>query len=864
MEQNQQPNDTANGKSVLKRIVRIIFWFVLVVILFFASLVALLFVYEDEVKAAIIGELNKSLRAEVKVDPRNIDLTIIKTFPDCSIEFKNLLMLEALKIKRRDTLLFAGQLNLHFNIENLWNKKYEIEKITLSDAVIKLQMLKNGQNNYTFWKQASDKAPQNKTNFKLQLISLYNVRLSYKNKQALFKTELDVESVLLKGNFSASDFELESEGKVLIKTIVQNKISYLNYKTCAFDLSMNVKGDEYQFKKADINLNQLALKLSGQFNYKDSLQNLIVNYDAPELDIASALSLLPETYKHKINDYESAGNFYAHGSFKYSGQKSFLVQSSFGVKNGKVKYKRGSTEVEGLNLEGRLSYSKQGSLLELKNISLNLEDDKLRGSCMIQNFADPFVQFSAEASFNLENIQRFWPIDTLTQLKGAVTLTTHVSGLLDDLKRKTFSKNVELTLNTSLTALEVQFKNDDKIYSVESCSLNAVDRNIEVHDLKLKRGESDLKVNGKIPGLFNYLVDKNESLIIEGNLFSNNFRMEDFIVVAGPSQANNKPLIPANVEFKLNAAILKFGFAKFSAQSITGEIEIKNQKAIISDMKLQVMDGEAQINAFADNSNNRLDVVLQSELNGINVNQLFMQFNNFGQSTLEDKHIKGYATATIDFSGSWNNNLESDYKSVKVNSKLKIKQGELIEFKPLLSLSKYVDVKELQRIKFSDLEANVDIKDQLITIAKTSVKNSVLDIDFFGTHSFSNNIDYHFQLLISNYLAKKRKNNPDDFGPLENDPENRRSAYILMTGNIDDPVIKYDRLGLKEKIKSDIKQERQNIKQVLKEEFGIFKKDTVRKRTEASQQSFEFEKPAKHPEKNTSKPPQKQEDDEDF
>ena len=331
------------------------------------------------------------------------------------------------------------------------------------------------------------------------------------------------------------------------------------------------------------------------------------------------------------------------------------------------------------------------------------------------------------------------------------------------------------------------------------------------------------------------------------------------------SEDRSTPLIPNNIQFKLNAAILNFSYAKFEAQSITGEIEIKNQKAIISDMRLQTMQGEAEIDAFADNSSNKLDVVLQSKLKNINISNMFLQLNNFGQTTLQENNIKGYATADLDFSGSWSNALEPNLKSIKSNINLTIDRGELIDFKPLLSLSKFVDIQDLQKIKFSNLKSNIEIKDKTIFLPSTSIKNSALNIIFWGTHSFENDINYHIELLISELLAKKRKDKDEEFGPVENDPDNKRSAFILMTGTVDKPIIKYDRKGLKENIKKDIKEEKQNLKQLLKEEFGLFKKDTSSlKAKEKDDQAFELEKPNNKKPKKTLEPKKKKDDDDDF
>ena len=854
-------------RSVLKKISRIIFFFFLALVLCVLSLVSLLFFYEDEVKATIVAELNKHLKAEVKIDPKNIDITIIKTFPDCSIEFKNLLMLEALPIKQRDTLLFAGQLNLHFNIKDLWNKKYEIEKIKLKDAVAKLRVLKNGKTNYMFWNESEKNTNQNKDsiNFNLKLISIENSHISYKDRKQLFKTELIIKRLNFKGYFRESDFEMTSDAKIVIEELAQGKISYLKNKNCNFSIDLSVKETTYTIKKAKLDLNQLALTCNGNFKYKDSLENLELIYQATDLDIASVLSLLPEKFKDIINDYKSSGNFYAGGKIKYTNQNTYSLNSDFGIKNGKITYKPQSTSATDVNVTGHLQITQNSSKLDLKNISARLNNEAINGNCSINNFSTPYLQFDAQADLNLENLQNFWPIDTLSRLKGNLKINTQVEGLIKDLKEHTFSTKVKMDLEASVSNMEAQFKGDEKIYKVEHCQISAKEREIEVKDLKLKRESSDITLNGKIPNVFNYILDRKASLTIIGSLYSERLRMEDFISAGSKSaEGNDNPLIPGNINFILNAAILEFSFGKFEARSITGEMEIKNQKVIVSDMKLQTMQGEAEINAFADNSKNKLDVVLQSNLTNINITELFAQLNNFGQTTLTDKNIKGQASANIEFKGTWSNRLVVDAKTISSVCNLSIERGELIDFKPLLSISKFVDVQDLKRVKFASLQSTIEIKNNIITIPRTSIKNSALNIDVWGTHTFNNEINYHVQLLISDLLAKKRKNNNSEFGPIENDKENRRSAFLLMTGTVDNPIIKYDKKGLKEKIKGDIKQEKQSIKQLLKEEFGLFKKDSALKKTKKEEQVFELEKPGINSQKKTLELKKEKEEDDDF
>jgi hypothetical protein len=257
------------------------------------------------------------------------------------------------------------------------------------------------------------------------------------------------------------------------------------------------------------------------------------------------------------------------------------------------------------------------------------------------------------------------------------------------------------------------------------------------------------------------------------------------------------------------------------------------------------------------------------DLTGLNIQKLFTQLNNFGQTTIQDNNLKGFATANIDFAGTWDKKLNADLNSINLTSSILIERGELIGFKPLESLAKYIDVNELKHIKFSTLQSAVEIKNRVITIPKTSIKSNAINLDLWGKHTFDNVIDYHIQLLLSEIIAKRPKKNKEfdeELSLVENDPENRRSVFILMTGPIDNPTIKYDRKGAKEKIKEDIKQEKQNLKQLLKEEFGFFKKDSIKlKETEKSNQKFQIQVGEEKPKANKPlQPKKKEEEDDDF
>lgn len=852
--------------SFFKRILKFIFWSVFLFILLLVTGISLVFIYEDEVKAVVIKELNKELNTEVRVQPSDIDLTFISTFPKCAVEFNNVTAMESWKRKQNDTLLFAGKIQLKFSLTDLFDKKYNITHISLENCRAYLNQDKKGNVNYEIFKKGSGEKSSDSLKFSLEHISIKDFFISYKSQKSRMKTQFTINDVVFRGKFNEQNYELEASGKSFIRDLTAGKINYLTNKKLDLDVSLSVKNSEYNLKRVMVSLNRMRFDVKGGFHYRDSLSSLDLRYKASELDIESLLSLLPDEHQKNISDYKSSGEFFAEGNVSYSADRKVNLYTKFGINNAAIEYKPQQAQLTEVKLKGELIHNQSESSLRLKDFSANLKGDNIKGDFSLVNFNDPHLELKVLSDMNLENLYSFWPLDTVQKIAGRVSLAAEIKGLVSDIRQNAFSEKVSTDLDLKVSNLLVRFKQDASDISLQSCHLIARERSIKIENLKLIKGRSDIALDGEIPGLFNYLLDKNAPLIIRGKLQSRNLEMEDLIfgTSSNGGQARSEISIPPNLNLILDAEIGKFSLGKFNASDINGNFELKNQKAMVSDMSLKTMSGAAVVNALADASGRNLDVSLQAKVSDLNVKELFTQMNNFGQTTLEDKNINGRLNATIDFTGQWDKKLNPDYNSIIAASDLTIERGELNDFKPLGSLAKFVDVNELKRIKFSTLTSAIEIRKGLIRIPKTTIKNSVLNLDFSGTHSFDNKIDYHIRLLISELLAKKRKAD-DEFGPVENDPDNRRSAFILMTGTVDNPVIRYDKQGLKEKIKEDMKQEKENLKLILKNEFGLFKKDSVSKGASKADQKFELEKPSdNNPKKKTLELKKKEEEDDDF
>jgi hypothetical protein len=110
------------------------------------------------------------------------------------------------------------------------------------------------------------------------------------------------------------------------------------------------------------------------------------------------------------------------------------------------------------------------------------------------------------------------------------------------------------------------------------------------------------------------------------------------------------------------------------------------------------------------------------------------------------------------------------------------------------------------------------------------ISSTAMNVTMSGTHDFDNMVDYHFIVDMDELHAKKAKaanKNNQEFGEEVDDGGHRMRLYINMKGYIGNPEMSYDKKGAWQGIKEDIHQQKQDLRKILHEEFGVFKNDTL-------------------------------------
>jgi len=832
--------------AVPKLIVRILGISVLVVVL--TSVIIGLF-YGEEMKQLAIREINKNLATELKVE--KVDFSLLRHFPYASVDLKNVMAKDALPLTANgspltpkgekqsgsDTLLVAKRLSLLFNVIGIFSNHVSIKKIVVDDGSVHVRIDENGKNNYHFWKSSKAMGDSAGSVIDLQKIVLKNVHVTYDNLHDHQRYACIANDGVLTGRFAKDEFELKTDAGLSIEHLYIGGTDYLADKNIKVKcrLLVNNKTEQYRFEETTVRLANLQFDVAGDVTSTDKATAMNLKINSHKADLQELFSVLPASYLNYFSRFKTKGKLAFQSEIKGEAGHGNRpdVKFTFALTDGSLSPKSASVALKELNLNGTLvSSSSHQQELNIRSFNGQLEGRPISGDLKISDFQNPYLSLHAKADVDLASVRPFIDHDTLESLKGNMKLDVAFTGKVKDLKQYVSREDYHSTSSGSIVLNDVAFKLKRNPLEFKNISgqFSLDDNNVDVQSLDGNVSSTDFHLKGVFKKFITFVLIPNQSTTIDVALTSSLIELNELLANKSASAVGDtsyKIKINPRLICALNVSAKKLVFRKFEATNITGMVKVQNQIISSTNLAFNSMDGNVTMSA--DIATNRSDNVLmgcRARINRINITELFSEMENFGQTTMTDKNVKGVLTADVDFNSTWSKDLVINSSSVVSQADISITNGELNDFKPILPLSKYLKLADLKHIKFATLTNKITIRDRKIFFPSMEINSTALNLTASGTHDFDNMVDYKLKMLLSDVLGRKVKDQQNtEFGVIEDDGLGRSKLFIAMKGPVDNPKFSIDRKAIEEKIKSDLLADKQNVKSILKQEFGLYKKD---------------------------------------
>lgn len=821
----------------------------LVALLLLASgLIGYLLANKNQIKKYAIDQLNAQLDAKITIN--NIDITLFKHFPKVSLDMHLVRITDPTQPHK--FLLQAEHVYIGFNFYDIIRKQYSIKLIAIDSAQLNLYTNLEGKSNFNIFKQDTSIVANQSFLLSLKEVNLNQVNVVYTNKSNKQHYDLRVQNTLLSGDFSNTGESINCKGLVYARMVKSNQFVFAKNKLLNLDLmlAINNQTETYSFTKGFIDLDMLQLNLEGSITNKPKSVLFDVKVGARKLDIPAMLSLLPGIVSIPT-DLNSEGELYFNGliSGEASETSSPQISLTFGVKNGKLK-KGDGLSLNQIKFSGEFSngeaHNAKTSSLKINELQFNINEGKVMGNLFITDFTNPEMKIHLKGNARAQDIIAFVKNGAVKRAEGDIKFDVDFEGFLSHINKVNWIKN-KASGTIDLNLSNIEFDNNKNRTELFKALLKVNGKDVEINRLDAIINQSDIKVTGVLHNLIPYLLINGEKLDAEINYQSNYMDINNFAILG---KASNDTIqtgfsLPDNISISANVGAGKLIYNLFTAQNVSAKVFWRGKVITLEDFAAQTMEGDIKLDGQIENApDGRFLITASSHLEGINIKRLFNECNDFGQQEITQKNLNGKLSGEINFVGVFSSNFRCDLNKLYVLSKIKVSNGELVNYEPLNALGKYIDVNDLRNLKFADLDNTIEIKNKTIFIPQFDVKNNALNITLSGTHSFNNIVDYRMKIKLSELLKNKRKKLGNEFNEEEATADRGVNLYISMKGPIDNISITYDKLGTKQKITQELKQEKQNIKEILKKELGIDdnkKSDFKEKQKDDGELEFESE-----------------------
>ncbi len=810
-----------------------------------------LFLREDAIKSVLVKELNEQIKT--KVDVASIDLGLIRHFPAVTLSFNQTVIYSPESFTLRpshkinaDTLLTAKELYFILNPFKLIKKQVFLNSIRINDARLNIIINKKGENNYQILKEKKDTV-SSAFSFDIRSVVINRIQIVYTDLASGLKVKGKVqeEKLSLSDNYTM----ITSAGQFIVQKVFQNNDLILNNRVLSVVLEVKKKEKYLDISSGNINFSGLSANIYGDINFTDQTK-VNLHFTGSGNRLKDLISSLPEKKSKSIRNLKMEGVFDFSGTIKgvWSKGKYPHIKANFGLKKGKFKDKKTGFALTG-NFKGKIDNGKRNNStstnLTVSSFSIISGGETLKGTYSVKNLKNPLMSLSLRGAVNLDEFKKIISDSLASDLGGLINLNLKMSGTVNDFKKITVADMLRMNLSAQLDLQNAryQFPGRKAVFSGVSGSVR-LNETLQMDSVFMKINDNPLNISGTLQNFWPYLDHKKGILKIDGSISSPGFNLTDLFYAE-----NNKD----SVEIHLPAAILasislkseELSYRKFHCQEFTGHLSYQSGKLRLSQVSFATMDGKATGEAIAyGTTENKILSQANVEFKNIDIKNLFHQMGNFRQTFIVEENLSGKAYGNVQYSSEWYSGLSLDPASVIVNGHYVIENGRLVHFKPIESLSRFISLSELKNIKFSTLENDIYIQNQVIYIPSMAIQSSAFNINASGTHNFNNHFDYHLKVRLSEVLAskasKKKKQN-QEFGIIEDDGQAGINIPVRIAGTPDDFKVTYSRKGSRKGLKRSVEEERKLLKQVFEEEFNKNGKKVPQKSNKNTKKKFKIE-----------------------
>ncbi len=791
---------------MLKKILKGIGIFLLIVIIVLA---AAPFLFKDKIQQLVLKSINEKVDAKVAFE--DVHLSLFKSFPRANVTIDKLAIINKAPFEG-DTLLYSGEVNLKMSVKELFKSDGEpmnIESFSSTNGVVNILFDKNGVGNFDIAikddKEKKDDSKSKPFAMNIQNYEIENLRFTYFDERSKVKMVIDSLNHTGKGNFAASKLDLTTKTTAKV-SLDMDKTNYMKNVKLDLDaiLGIDLENSKYTFKDNKALINQLPLEFDGFIQIVEAGQEYDLTFKTPTSSFKNFLGVIPEAYAGNLNTVKTTGDFKVSGFAKglYSDKTIPKFNLAIASNNASFKYPDLPKSVENIVIDTKI-INETGNLndtyVNLDKLSFRIDQDVFNVQANVKNIVEnPLVDAKLKGTVNLGNVSKAYPVKLDTPLSGILKADVETKFDMKSVETNQY-QNIQAMGNASITGFKY-VDADKKAYTINTAAAQFSNQKINLQQLDMTTGKTDLKVNGTLENFLGYAF-KNQELRGNFTMKSNQFLVSDFMSKT-ETTVNNKTVtteavkIPKLLNVTLNASANTVVYDNLNLKDVSGKIIVKDEAVSLQNLKTSIFNGLITATGDVSTKGKVPTFDMNLGLTTVDINQTFTQLDMMKKIAPIADAINGKLNSTIKLSG----NLDAKTMSPDLNTLSGDLFGQLLSTTVnaknsavLNKLDEKVKFIDLQKLNLNDLKANLTFKDGKVNVKPFDIKYQDIKINVGGQHGFDQSMNYTLKFDVpAKYLGNDAnkliaKLTPAEANKLENIP-----VTAILTGNFKSPKVSTD------------------------------------------------------------------------
>lgn len=843
-------------------------------------LIVLPMVFADTITEKVKSLANENLAGELNFTDSK--LSFFKEFPSLTLTLKEF-DLKGSKPYEETTLVAAKEIGFGINVWSvLFGNQTEIDEIYLTNAILNIQVNKNGAANYNIYKSESTDTPTSSESASLNLekIQISNSQLTYNDASAKILIEAKGFNYKGKGDLLASNFNLKTTAEIADLTFSFDQKEYLKNKKVKADLltKINTNSLSFVFEKNDLVINKLPVEFTGLFDFLKNGYQMDFTLKTEDSNLENLFSALPAEYISWKNDTKMSGKTSAFLTLKgnYIASQNLNPEVNFNIKvrKGAIKHTKSPYPIENiflnlaiqlpnldihqlkiqldslyfdvaknnlsavLNSEGfgdkikldakikskldltvlnaalqipnfkmagnldadivsKGTYNKQNKELpvtkgkfELKNgliqtefypkpienINLKAAFNSTSGTfkdatfvlspahfifegepfaldASFQNFEDLTYDIKAKGTINVARIYKVFSQKGL-DVDGFIKADVAFAGTQSDASNGRIAKlknsgTLEVSnIQTTSASLAQPFLIEKGLFTFHQDQMKFT-------DFAGKFGVSDLKMNGQLENVTNYVLSDHQVLKGSFNLTSNFLHLNEFIPTTTTkiegTETNTTTSgvieIPTNLNVSIQTNALKTQFDDLIISNLKGNLVLQNGSLKLSNGSIGIIGATAKMDAFYKNEGSKkayFDCKIDAA--EFDIKRAYNEIKMFREIVTAAESAEGIVGLNYSIKGVLNQQMEPIMPSLEGSGILSVKKVKMKGFKLMNVVAAKTENSDLKDPDISKVAVKTTIKNNIVTIERFKFKVAGFRMRFEGETSLDGKLNLKMRL----------------------------------------------------------------------------------------------------------------------